>query len=82
MVCTCGIVADRLERLACNAESTGSRQLQALIQNKIGRQRVRSRESGRKTIRGLWKMVFGVETGGVQGEEDELLGAQRLLSSE
>ena len=33
--------------------------LQALIQNKIDRQRVRSRESGRR----LWWMVFEVETG-------------------
>jgi len=36
---------------------------QALVQNKIDRQRVRSRESGRQTARRLWWMVFGVETG-------------------
>src|SRR6218665_2287640 len=36
---------------------------QALVQNKIDRQRVRSRESGRQTIRRLWWMVFGGETG-------------------
>ena len=36
---------------------------QALIQNKIDRQRVRSRELGRQTVRRLWWMVFGVETG-------------------
>ena len=35
--------------------------LQALIQNKIDRQRVRSRESGRQTVRRLWCIVFGVE---------------------
>ena len=35
---------------------------QALIQNIIDRQRVRSRESGRQTVRRLWWMVFGVET--------------------
>ena len=36
---------------------------QALIQNKIDRQRVRPRESGRQTVRRLWWMLFGVETG-------------------
>src|SRR6218665_406372 len=36
---------------------------QALNQNKIDRQRSRSRESGRQTVRRLWWMVFGVETG-------------------
>src|SRR6218665_652377 len=36
---------------------------QALIQNKIDRQRVRSRESDRQTVRRLWGMMFGVETG-------------------
>ena len=36
---------------------------QALIQNKINRQWVRSRESGRQTVRRLWWMVFGFETG-------------------
>ena len=35
---------------------------QALVQNKIDRQRVRSRESGRQTVRWLRWMVFGVET--------------------
>ena len=35
---------------------------QALNQNKIDRQRSRSRESGRQTVRRLWWMVFGVET--------------------
>jgi len=35
---------------------------QALNQNKIDRQRPRSRESGRQTVRRLWWMVFGVET--------------------
>src|SRR6218665_827 len=36
---------------------------QALNQNKIDRQRSRSKESGRQTVRRLWWMVFGVETG-------------------
>ena len=36
---------------------------EALIQNKIDRQWVRSRESGRQTGRWLWWMVFGVEMG-------------------
>jgi len=36
---------------------------QALIQTKIDRQRVRSRESGRQPVRQLhvWWMVFGIE---------------------
>jgi len=34
---------------------------QALVQNKIDRQPVRFRESGRQTVRWLWWMVFGVE---------------------
>jgi len=36
---------------------------QALIQNKIDRWWVRSRESGRQTVRQLWGMVFEVEVG-------------------
>src|SRR6218665_1843215 len=36
---------------------------QALVKNKIDRQRLRSRESGRQTVTWLWWMVFGVETG-------------------
>ena len=36
---------------------------QVLNQNKIDRQRSRSRESGRQTVRRLWWMVLGVETG-------------------
>ena len=36
---------------------------QILTQNKIDRQGVRSRESGRQTLRRLWWMVFGIETG-------------------
>ena len=36
---------------------------QALIQNKIDRQRVSSIESGMQTVRRLWWMVFGVDTG-------------------
>ena len=38
---------------------------------KLDSQQVRSKESGRQTIRQLWWMVFGVETGGRQGGEDE-----------
>src|SRR6218665_3209756 len=34
---------------------------QVLVQNKIDRQRVRSRESGRQTVRRLWWIGFGVE---------------------
>jgi len=45
---------------------------QALIQNKIDMQRVRSRESGRHSVKRLWWMVFGVLIwGGRYGEEDE-----------
>src|SRR6218665_311938 len=36
---------------------------QTLNQNKINRQRSRCRESGRQTVRRLWWMVLGVETG-------------------
>jgi len=36
---------------------------QALIQDKIDGQRVRSRESGRQTVRWLWWIVIGAETG-------------------
>jgi len=36
---------------------------QALNQNKIDMQWSRSRESGRQTVRRLWWMVLGVETG-------------------
>ena len=42
---------------------------QALIQNKIDRQRVSSRELGRQTVGGLWWMIFGVETGREVGKE-------------
>src|SRR6218665_2584262 len=36
---------------------------EALNQNKIDSQRSRSRESGKQTVRRLWWMVLGVETG-------------------
>ena len=45
--------------------------MQALVQNKIDRQRVRFRESGRQTVRRLWWMVFGVETGRERLEEED-----------
>src|SRR6218665_2724748 len=45
---------------------------QALIQNKIDRQRVRSRESGRQTVRRLWWVVFGVETGREAGRRGQI----------
>src|SRR6218665_2602346 len=44
----------------------------ALIENKIDRQRIRSRVSGRQTVRGLWWMVFGVETGAKAGPEADI----------
>jgi len=45
---------------------------QALIQNKIDKQRVRSRESGRQTVRWLWRMVFGVEMGREVGRRRQM----------
>ena len=49
------------------AKSRESSYSHALVQNKIDRQRVRSiesgRQAGRQTVRRLWWMVFGVETG-------------------
>src|SRR6218665_2752375 len=42
---------------------------QSLVQNKIDWQRVRSRESGKQTVRRLWWMVFAVETGTEVGEK-------------
>ena len=43
--------------------------LQVLIQNKIDRQQVRSRESVKQTVRRLGWMVFGVEMGRKVGEK-------------
>ena len=45
---------------------------QALIQNKIDRQRVTSRESGRQTVRRLWWMVLGVKTGREVGRRGQI----------
>jgi len=55
------------------AKSQEPAYLQAFNQNKVERQRSRSRESGRQTIRRQWWMVLGVETGRAQryGEDDE-----------
>src|SRR6218665_1032131 len=52
-----------ISRAPTNAKSQEAAYSQALNQNKIDRQRSRSRESGRQTVRRLWWMVFGVETG-------------------
>ena len=45
------------------AKSQEPAYLQALIQNKIVRQRVRSRDSSRQTVRWLWCLVFRIEMG-------------------
>src|SRR6218665_2675892 len=52
-----------ISRAPTKAKSQEPAYSQALNQNKIDRQRLRSRESGRQTVRRLWWMVFGVETG-------------------
>src|SRR6218665_1862068 len=52
-----------ISREPTKAKSQEPAYSQALNQNKIDRQRSRSRESGRQTVRRLWWMVFGVETG-------------------
>jgi len=44
------------------SEVAGKTYSQALIQDKIGMQGSRSKESGRQTVRPLWKTVFRVET--------------------
>src|SRR6218665_269447 len=51
-----------ISRALTKAKSQEPAYSQALNQNKIDRQRSRSRESGRQTVRRLWWMVFGVET--------------------
>src|SRR6218665_507511 len=38
----------------------------------MDRQRVKSRESGRQTVRRLWWMVFGVETGRYVGRRGQI----------
>ena len=45
------------------AKSREPAYLQALVKNKIDRQRVRFRESGRRIVGRLWWVVFRVETG-------------------
>src|SRR6218665_2655285 len=52
-----------ISRVPTKAKSREPAYSQALNQNKIDRQWSRSRESGRQTVRRLWWMVFGVETG-------------------
>src|SRR6218665_804240 len=52
-----------ISRAPTKAKSQEPAYSQALNENKIDRQRSRSRESGRQTVRRLWWMVFGVETG-------------------
>src|SRR6218665_3584166 len=52
-----------ISRAPTKVKSQGPAYSQALNQNKIIRQRSRSRESGRKTVRRLWWMVLGVEAG-------------------
>src|SRR6218665_1166729 len=52
-----------ISRAPTKAKSQEPAYSQALNQNKIDRQGSRSRESGRQTVRRLWWMVFGVETG-------------------
>jgi len=51
-----------ISRAPTKAKSREPAYSQALNQNKIDRQRSKSRESGRQTVRRLWWMVFGVET--------------------
>src|SRR6218665_1891106 len=53
----------QMSRAPTKAKSWEPAYSQALNQNKIIRQRSRSRESGRQAVRRLWWMVFGVETG-------------------
>src|SRR6218665_2194181 len=52
-----------ISRAPTKAKSQEPAYSQALNQNKIDRQGSRSRESGRQTVRRLWWMVLGVETG-------------------
>ena len=61
-------LANRKRKLEISAAPTKAKSqeptyLQVLNQNKIDRQGVKSRKSGRQTVRRLWWMVFGVETG-------------------
>src|SRR6218665_2174715 len=51
-----------ISRAPTKAKSQEPAYSQALNQNKFDRQRSRSRESGRQTVRRLWWMVFGVES--------------------
>jgi len=52
-----------ISRAPTKAKSQEPAHSQAVNQNKIDRQWSRSRESGRQTVRRLWWMVLGVETG-------------------
>ena len=49
--------------MSTKAKSWEPASSQALIQNKIDRKQVRSRESGRQTVRRPWCMVSGIEIG-------------------
>src|SRR6218665_2639121 len=62
-VCVCNRRKLLISRAPTKAKSQEPAYSQGLNQNKIDRQRSRSRESGRQTVRRLWWMVFGVETG-------------------
>src|SRR6218665_2245879 len=64
-LCVCVCNRNRkllISRAPTKAKSQEPAYSQGLNQNKIDRQRSRSRESGRQTVRRLWWMVFGVET--------------------
>src|SRR6218665_2970513 len=52
-----------ISRAPIKVKSRESAYSQALNQNKTDRQRSKSRESGRQTVKRLWWMVLGVETG-------------------
>ena len=66
--CNCKLAISRAPTKAKSREPAYS---QALVHNKIDRQRVRSIESGRQTVRRLWWMEFGIETGRRYREEDK-----------
>src|SRR6218665_3608228 len=53
----------RISRASTKAKSQEPAYSQVLNQSKIDRQRSRSREPVRQTVRRLWRMVLGVETG-------------------
>ena len=74
-ICLCDCIRNRKLKTSTAPTKAKSREpafSQALIQNKINRQRVRSRESGRQTVRRLWWMVFGVEMGRERMNQDRI----------